>query len=104
MTDKEYLQKLDERLTIVEKQVHEREVSQLHQYMELEQLITKAVQDGNKDVLRKIEELEKRVSALEKKDGEKAKTIMKTILSTSLTWLIMGVLTNLPTILGLFDK
>ena len=101
MSDKEFIKKLDERLAVVEQQVHEREVSQIRQYMELENLISKAVKDGNKDILTKIEQIEVRVCNLEKKDGERAKTIMRTIISTSLTWLVMGILTNLPTILGL---
>ena len=77
MTDKEYLQKLDERLTKVEQQVHDREVSQMKQYNELEHLIANAVKEGNKEILEKIKEHDSRLQKLEQQDGEKAKAVIK---------------------------
>lgn len=104
MTDKEYLQRLDERLTKVEQQVHDREVSQMKQYNELEHLIANAVKEGNKEILEKIKEHDSRLQKLEQQDGEKAKAVIKAIVGTSLSWLVMGILTNLPTILGSLQK
>lgn len=104
MTDKEYLKKLDERISKLEEQVHNGEVSQVTQYRELEHLIIKAVKEGNQEILEKLKNHDKRIQELENKDGEKAKAVINAIFGTSLSWLVMGILTNLPTILKALEK
>lgn len=104
MTDKEYLKKLDERISKLEEQVHNGEVSQLTQYRELEHLIIKAVKEGNQEILKELKEHDIRIQKLENQDGEKAKAVIKAIFGTSLSWLVMGILTNLPAILNSLEK
>ena len=104
MTDKEYLKKLDERISKLEEQVHNGEVSQITQYRELEHLITKAVKEGNQEISEKLKEHDEKIQKLEKQDGEKAKAVINSIFYTSLGWLVMGILTNLPIILKSLEK
>ena len=104
MTDNEYLKKLDERITKLEEQVHSGELNQLAQYRELEHLITKAVKEGNQEISEKLKEHDEKIQELENKDGEKAKAVINAIFGTSLSWLVMGILTNLPTILNALEK
>lgn len=93
----------------------DRDISRVEDYSKLEKLIIKAVQDGNKEVISlvkdvdkklqdKITTLEKRIEILEKEEGEKAKRTIATIVSTSLSWLMLGLLGNLPTIIKLITK
>ena len=104
MTTDERFEKIEDRLDKCEEALHVREVDQLKQYRSLEQLIAKAVEEGNKGIYEKLEKLETRVAKLENQDGEKAKAVVKAILATSLSWLVMGILSNLPTILGVLKK
>lgn len=92
------------KIEILEKLFYEFQLKNKDEYHDLERLVSKAVKDGNNDVLDKIEEIEKRVVALENKDGKQAKTILVAIGTTSLGWLVLGILNNLPAILGLFNK
>lgn len=100
MTTDERIEKIELRVDRLEAKMHEDDIVQLKQYRELEILIQKAVEKGNEKFAEKLEELEKRVCVLEKQDGEKAKAIIKSIVITSLSWFVMGVLTNLPAILS----
>ena len=52
----------------------------------------------------KLKEHDEKIQKLEKQDGEKAKTVINAIFGTSLGWLVMGILTNLPTILKSLEK
>lgn len=95
---------LNNKIEVLEKAYYELLLKNKDEFHDLEKLVSKAVKDGNNDVLNKIEEIEKRVVVLENKDGEKAKTILISIATTSLGWLVLGVLNNLPAIIGLFNK
>lgn len=104
MTTDERIEKLEIRVDKLEEKMHEGDLEQLNQYHELEKLIQKAVEKGNEPIAKKLEEQEKRIVVLEQKDGEKAKAILHSIIATSLAWLVTGILTNLPTIIGVFKK
>lgn len=93
------IDKLEKRVEKLEEKDHAIEIDQLKQYRSLEQLIAKAVAEGNKTIYEKLEKLETRVQKLENQDGEKAKLIMKSIGATTLGWIVLGILNNLNTII-----
>ena len=99
MSDEQRIERIEKRLDLMEHSLNDYSRTNLQDKFELKELIRNAVSDGNEKILAVIERHEARIAALENKDGEKAKTIISTILSTSLTWLILGLLTNLPAIL-----
>ena len=100
MSTEERFEKLEQRVDIVEKAVWNSDKSQLENKYELKELITKAVAEGNEKILSILNKHEERIVALEKQDGEKAKAVIKAIFATSLSWLVMGILTNLPAIIS----
>lgn len=104
MTTEERFDKLEARISLVEEKVYDCDTKSLQDKYELKELITKAVAEGNEKILSIINKHEERIVALEKQDGEKAKAVIKAIFATSLSWLIMGILTNLPSILGIVGK
>ena len=104
MSTEERFDKLEARISLVEEKVYDRDTKSLQDKYELKELITKAVAEGNEKILSIINKHEERIVALEKQDGEKAKAVIKAIFATSLSWLIMGILTNLPSILGIIGK
>lgn len=57
-------------------------------------LITEAVEKGNKQILEKLEEHEKRIIALENQDGKKALLMIKTAFGTALTTIVAGIITH----------
>ena len=93
------IDKLEKRVEKLEEKDHAIELDQLKQYRSLEQLIAKAVAEGNKAIYEKLEKLETRVQTLENKDGEKARLIVKSVGATTLGWIVLGILNNLNTIL-----
>ena len=93
------IDKLEKRVEKLEEKDHAIELDQLKQYRSLEQLIAKAVAEGNKGIYEKLEKLETRVQTLENKDGEKARLIVKSVGATTLGWIVLGILNNLNTIL-----
>lgn len=98
MTEDERFDKLEGRVDKLEAEVHNREIDQLKQFRTLEQLIAKAVAEGNEKIYEKLENLETRVVKLENQDGEKAKLILKSIGATTLGWIVLGILNNMITI------
>lgn len=94
MTEKERIDKLENRVEKLENKSHEDDLTSLRQYRQLEQLIANAVKEGNKEIFSKLEDLEERVKALEDKDGEKAKLILKSISATTIGWVVLGILNN----------
>lgn len=104
MSEEQRFTRLEQRLDVIEHTLNDYSKANLKDKFELKELIRNAVSDGNEKILAVIERHEARIVALENKDGEKAKTIMKTIFSTSLTWLILGLLSNLPAIISLIES
>jgi DNA-binding GntR family transcriptional regulator len=104
MSEEQRFTRLEQRLDVIEHTLNDYSKANLKDKFELKELIRNAVSDGNEKILAVIERHETRIAALENKDGEKAKTIIKTILTTSLTWLILGLLTNLPAILRVLEN
>jgi len=102
---KTFLNKIDsleKKLESLEKVYYELQLKNKDEFHDLEKLVAKAVENGNNVVLTKMEEMEKRILILEQKDGEKAKAILSSIFYTSLGWLVIGILSNLPAIIGIF--
>ena len=96
MVNDERINKLEKRVERMEILQQEMSKTQTKDWYELKAMIVEAVNDGNDKVLEKIENLEKRIITLENQDGEKAKAVLKSILITSLSWFVLGLLNNLP--------
>ena len=109
------IDKLEVRMDNIEKAFYESKINQVKDYAELEKVIAKAVKEGNQVIIeemRKAQELQdkrfseqdKRIKALELSDGEKAKEKLKLIITTTITttigWLILGILNNLGLFIG----
>lgn len=104
MSEEQRFERIEKRLDLVEHSLSDYSRANIEDKFELKELIRNAVSDGNEKILAVIERHEARIAALENKDGERAKTIIRTIFSTSLTWLILGLLTNLPAILTVIES
>lgn len=100
MTTEERIDKLEKRVDRLEDNLSEQDKNQLKDKYELKELITKAVEEGNEKIIKKIEQHEQRIIKLENNDGEKAKLILKSICATTLGWLVLGFLNNFLTVLG----
>lgn len=109
MAQNEEIKEIKERLKILEKHNIDQDMKQLTDYGKLKDMILDAVKCGNREVIEKIDALDKkftneidtlknRVSLLEKQDGEKAKLIIKSIFASTLGWFVLGILNNLPMI------
>lgn len=100
------IDKLEKRVEKLEEKDHTIELDQLKQYRSLEQLIAKAVAEGNKTIYEKLEKLDLRVTELENKDAKKAleknkeiwKTIRSVIISVIVTFFATILLNNLISI------
>lgn len=99
MTTEERIDRLEKRVEFIEHTNNDRDKANIQNIYELKEMITKAVADGNEKIAKVLEEHNDRISKLENQDGEKAKAIIKAIFATSLSWLVMGILTNLPSII-----
>jgi hypothetical protein len=99
MTEQEYLKNLDERITELEKKQHENELNQKDDYHTLENLITKAVQNGNEPVMKVIKDHENRLVILEHSEATKAlkkwETICKTVATIVITFILTLFLNNI---------
>lgn len=109
------IDKLEVRVDTLEKDFYEARLNQVKDYAELEKIIAKAVKEGNQIIIeemhkaqelqdKKFDEQDKRIKALELSDGEKAKEKLKLIITTTITttigWLILGILNNLGLFIG----
>ena len=112
-TEHSRIDKLEVRMDNIEKAFYESQINQVKDYAELEKVIAKAVKEGNQVIIeemRKVQELQdkkfneqdERIKALEEAEGNKLKErwkiIITTIITTSVGWLILGVLNSLPII------
>lgn len=99
MDEREYMEKLDERISVLERDMHENIISQLKQVNELEKLITKAVQNGNEPIMKAIKDHENRLIILEHSDATKAlertKRIGHTVITVAITFFITLLLNNM---------
>ena len=50
--------------------------------------------------MKKLEEHEHRINALENQDGKKAILILKSVGATTLGWVVLGILNHVITIFG----
>ena len=100
------IDKLEKRVEKLEEKDHAIELDQLKQYRSLEQLIAKAVAEGNKGIYEKLEKLEDRVIVLENKEAQQAlaknkeiwKTVRSVIISVIITFFATILLNNLISI------
>lgn len=100
------IDKLEKRVEKLEEKDHAIQMDQLKQYRSLEQLIAKAVAEGNKMIYEKLEKLDFRVTELENKDAKKAleknkeiwKTVRSVIISIVVTFFATILLNNLISI------
>lgn len=105
----ERVDKIEERLGRLEDKFHAQDKQSLKDKFELSNLITKAVIDGNKETASLFEKLEmkfesrfdelhKRTCELENQDAKKSqvflKIISKTVITTTIGWVILGFLNN----------
>ena len=79
MTEKEIWQDHEDRIRELEKNAHEQEKEEMKHYRDLEQLVAKAVKEGNKEIYEEIKKhknlfdnYEIRITALENADAKKA--------------------------------
>lgn len=96
MTTEERVEKIEKRVDKIEERIHTQNETQMKSAYELKELIRKAVDEGNEKLFDKMAEYEKRITALENQDGEKAKWILKTAAVTTIGWFAMGIINNLP--------
>lgn len=104
MTTEEQLKEISRRVEKIEDRLDEQTERMFKNREELKDIIREAVSEANDKLLGKINNHEERIIVLEKQDGEKAKAIIKSIFATSLSWLVLGILANLPTIIGAVSK
>ena len=104
MTTEEQIKEMNRRVEKIEDRLDEQNERMFKNREELKDIIREAVSEANDKLLGKINNHEERIIVLEKQDGEKAKAIIKSIFATSLSWLVLGILANLPTIIGAINK
>lgn len=104
MTTEEQIKEINRRVEKIEDRLDEQNERMFKNREELKDIIREAVSEANDKLLGKINNHEERIIVLEKQDGEKAKAIIKSIIATSLGWFVMGILTNIPAIIGLVQK
>lgn len=93
-------EELKDRVKELEKENTDSKLTQTRSEFELKELIKSAVEEGNAKIMSLMEEHNVRICKLEHQDGEKAKAIIKAIIATSLSWLILGILNNLPVLVN----
>lgn len=96
------IEDLSVRVSCLENKIGETREEALKSNLEQYKMITEAVKEGNKPIIKKIEKLEARVNDLEDKDGKRSslilKTIMITVITTTIGWVVSGFLNNYATI------
>lgn len=96
MTTEERIEKLEQRMETLEKLNNDKQIEQIKINYDLKELIREAVHEGSEKLLSILNEHNDRLTKLEHQEGEKAKSILRAILTTSLAWFITGILTHLP--------
>lgn len=93
-------EELKDRVRELEKENTDSKLTQTRSEFELKELIKSAVEEGNAKIMSLMEEHNVRICKLEHQDGEKAKATIKAIIATSLSWLILDILNNLPVLVN----
>ena len=97
------VEELAKRVTKLEEQRYQDHDNIMQNKYELRDLIQQAVETGNEKVMKKIDseqaerkKLESRIYELENKEAKVALERWKAIIMTSISWLVVSLLGNLP--------
>ena len=98
--DEKWREKIEKEIEELKKKTFDTCMVQKEDKYELKELIRQAVEQGNDKIMRKLEEHEHRINALENQDGKKAILILKSVGATTLGWVVLGILNHVITIFG----
>lgn len=98
--DEKWKEKIEKEIEELKKKNYDACMVQQSDKYELKELIRQAVEQGNDKIMRKLEEHEHRINALENQDGKKAILILKSVGATTLGWVVLGILNHVITIFG----
>jgi hypothetical protein len=98
--DEKWREKIEKEIEEIKKKSFDTCMVQQSDKYELKELIRQAVEQGNDKIMRKLEEHEHRINALENQDGKKAILILKSVGATTLGWVVLGILNHVITIFG----
>jgi hypothetical protein len=98
--DEKWREKIEREIEEIKKKSFDTCMVQQSDKYELKELIRQAVEQGNDKIMRKLEEHEHRINALENQDGKKAILILKSVGATTLGWVVLGILNHVITIFG----
>lgn len=98
--DDKWKEKIEREIEELKKKSYDTCMVQQNDKYELKELIRQAVEQGNDKIMKKLEEHEHRINALENQDGKKAILILKSVGATTLGWVVLGILNHVITIFG----
>lgn len=98
--DEKWKEKIEREIEELKEKSYNTCMVQQNDKYELKELIRQAVEQGNDKIMRKLEEHEHRINALENQDGKKAILILKSVGATTLGWVVLGILNHIITIFG----
>lgn len=98
--DEKWKEKIEREIEELKKKSFDTCMVQQNDKYELKELIRQAVEQGNDKIMKKLEEHEHRINALENQDGKKAILILKSVGATTLGWVVLGILNHVITIFG----
>lgn len=98
--DEKWKEKIEKEIEELKEKSYNTCMVQQNDKYELKELIRQAVEQGNDKIMRKLEEHEHRINALENQDGKKAILILKSVGATTLGWVVLGILNHVITIFG----
>lgn len=98
--DEKWKEKIEKEIEELKKKSYDACMVQQSDKYELKELIRQAVEQGNDKIMKKLEEHEHRINALENQDGKKAILILKSVGATTLGWVVLGILNHIITIFG----
>lgn len=98
--DDKWKEKIEKEIEELKKKSYDTCMVQQNDKYELKELIRQAVEQGNDKIMKKLEEHEHRINALENQDGKKAILILKSVGATTLGWVVLGILNHVITVFG----
>ena len=98
--DEKWKEKIEKEIEELKKKSYDTCMVQQNDKYELKELIRQAVEQGNDKIMKKLEEHEHRINALENQDGKRAILILKSVGATTLGWVVLGILNHVITIFG----
>lgn len=98
--DEKWKEKIEKEIEELKKKSYDTCMVQQNDKYELKELIRQAVEQGNDKIMKKLEEHEHRINALENQDGKRAILILKSVGATTLGWVVLGILNHVITVFG----